>query len=94
MNTSRKVNDYHILNNWQKGGDMKLSNAIRLFDATITIKEVIDCYDRLPKGAKMNVIYNEGIEHKTVMRWKRGECEPMYRRLVSFYNAVRFYDGD
>lgn len=94
MSFSKKRNDYSILYNWRKGGDMKLSNAVRLLNATITIKEVIDSYERLPRGAKMNIVYSEGIEHKTVMRWKRGECEPMYRKLVSFYNAVRFYNGD
>lgn len=93
MSFSEKRNDYRILYNWRKGGDMKLSNAKRLHNATITIKQVIDSYDRLPPGAKMDVVYSEGIEHKTAMRWKHGECEPMYRKLVSFYNAVRFYES-
>lgn len=89
MNICYKTNpnDYAKVYRYNKGGDMKLSNAQRLLGVDLTLEKVFEAYNKIPK--KMAFLEKIGIEHKTVSRWRLGINEPLYHKFADFYEYIK-----
>ena len=82
---SRK--DKEIMYRYNKGADIKLSNAQRLLGVTLTLEEVLDNYEKIKN--KMDFWRGNALPYKTFSRWKNRHCEPMYFKLADLNEYIK-----
>ena len=82
---SRK--DKEIMYRYNKGADLRLSNAHRLLGATLTLEEVLSNYEKIKN--KMDFWRGNALPYKTFSRWKNGHSEPMYHKLADLNEYIK-----
>jgi hypothetical protein len=83
----RRINDTATMCRYNKGSDMKLSNAQRLLGVDLTVEKVMTAYSLLDN--KMALLNKADLDYKTFSRWKNGHCEPMYHKLADLYEYIK-----
>jgi hypothetical protein len=79
--------DREIIYRYNKGSDIKLSNAQRLLGVTLTLEEVLSNYEKIKN--KMDFWRGNELPYKTFSRWKNGHSEPMYFKLADLNEYIK-----
>lgn len=80
-------NDKETIYRYNRGSDLRLSNAQRLLGVTLTLEEVLDNYEKIKN--KMDFWRGNALPYKTFSRWKNGYCEPMYLKLADLNEYIK-----